>query len=94
MNGNVRARMASLGAARDLSFTTVNGSVVVELPANAGADVELSTVNGSLRTDFEISVQGRLSPRNLRGRIGPAGAAGTRLKVTTVNGSVELRRGG
>jgi hypothetical protein len=91
VNGAVRARMGSLQDARDLSFSSVNGAVLVELPPDANADVELSTVNGSLRTDFEIAVQGRLSPRNLRGRIG--GQGGPRVKVSTVNGSVELRRG-
>src|SRR5207253_1916311 len=38
-NGNVNAVMRELGSARDLDFTTTNGSVIVEVPASIGAEV-------------------------------------------------------
>lgn len=88
VNGSVRASMSKLEGDTDLRYTTVNGSVVVELPKDANADIELSTVNGRLRTDFPIRLQGRINPRHIEAQLGKGGRL---IKVSTVNGSVELR---
>ena len=73
----------------DLQFSTVNGSVVVSLPAGANAEVEAGTVNGSLESDFPLTIQGRFSNRRMRGTIGDGGH---RLKMETVNGGITIRR--
>jgi hypothetical protein len=90
VNGTVRARLGRFDGTEDMSFSTVNGSVVAEFAGDVNADVDLSTVNGSLRTDFEITLTGRLDPKHLRAHIGKSG--GPRIRLSTVNGSVELRR--
>ncbi len=90
VNGSVRASMARVPSDEDLEFTTVNGSVIVELPADVGADVELGTLNGSLHTDFEMTVRGRLQPKRLSAHIGKPG--GPHITLHTVNGSIELRK--
>lgn len=90
VNGSIRVRMGSLDPEQDLSYSTVNGSVIVEFPGELNADVELSTVNGRLHTDYLVTVQGRLDPRRLRATIG---RGGQRIKLSTVNGSVHLRKG-
>lgn len=61
----------------------------MELPADAGAEVKAQTVNGDIRTDFPLTVQGRILRRRLSGTIG---AGGRQLDLETVNGSIELRR--
>ena len=88
VNGSVRASMAKLEGDADLRYSTVNGSVVVELPKGVDANIELSTVNGRLRTDFPIQLQGRINPRHIEAVLGKGGRL---IKVSTVNGSVELR---
>ena len=88
VNGSVRASMRRIGD-DDLDFSTVNGGVTVELPKDANGDVELSTLNGALHTDFEMTVRGRLEPRHLSAHIGKPG--GPRIRLHTVNGSIELR---
>jgi len=90
VNGNVRARLGRVDSDGDMKFETVNGSVIVEFNGDFGGDVDLETVNGSLNTNFEMTVSGRLDPKHLRAHIGKPG--GPRLKLETVNGSVELRR--
>lgn len=90
VNGDVRARMGRFGG-RDLDFETVNGSVTISLPAQLDADVELETVNGHLDADYPLTVSGRMSPRHLRATIG---RGGPKLRVSTVNGSVTLRKEG
>jgi hypothetical protein len=89
VNGGVRARLGRLDPDANMEFTTVNGSVSVEFGGDFGADVELETVNGSLNTNFEMTVSGRLDPKHLRAHIGRPG--GPHIRLSTVNGSVELR---
>ena len=90
VNGSINARMRTLDDADDLDFSTVNGSVTVEVPPSFGGQVEMSTVNGDISTDFPATLSGRISPRNLRLTVGDGSR---RLKLRTVNGSIDLRRG-
>ena len=92
VNGSVVARMATVPSGEDLEYSTVNGSVTLELPADFSARVEMRTVNGSLRSDFPLQLQGRVNPRRIDATIGDGG--NRRLKISTVNGSVELRKSG
>lgn len=87
VNGSVRARMGHVGSDQDMDFTTVNGSVVADFAGDLDADVELSTVNGRFRTDYPVTVSGRLDPKHLRAKIGKGGP---KITMTTVNGNVEL----
>jgi hypothetical protein len=88
VNGDIDVRMRDLGTG-DLEYSTVNGSIEIEVPANLDADVDMRTVNGSLTADFPITLQGRVNPRRIRATIGKGGR---RLRLETVNGSVELRK--
>ena len=90
VNGRVRASLGRADADQDMHFTSVNGSVTVEAPADLHGDVEMSTVNGGLHSDFEMTLSGRINPRRIRAHIGNSG--GPRIILTTVNGSVELRK--
>src|SRR5215211_964433 len=90
VNGDIDVRMRELGTG-DLEYSTVNGSIEIEVPANLDADLDMRTVNGSLSADFPITVTGRVNPRRMRATIGKGGR---RLRLETVNGSVELRKAG
>ncbi len=90
VNGSVDVRMGRGDWTGDAEFSTVNGGITLELPAGFGADVDASTVNGSIQSDFPMTVQGRVSPRHLRATIGDGGRG---LKLSTVNGSIRLKRG-
>ena len=90
VNGDVRARLGRTDWTGTLEFGSTNGSVTGVLPAGVAADVTASTVNGSIDTDFPLTIQGRFGPKHLRGTIG---AGGRGLKLDTVNGSIRLKRG-
>jgi DUF4097 and DUF4098 domain-containing protein YvlB len=90
VNGSVRARVTGDAVTSSMEFTTVNGSVVAELPNNFGADITMTTVNGSLRSDYDITVHGRIDPHRLDAHVGAAG--GPRIRLTTVNGDIDLRK--
>ena len=87
VNGNVTARIGRVAAADRLDFSTVNGSITLRLPDRFDADLAGSTVNGSISTDFPVTVQGKWGPRSMHGTIGRGGA---KLKASTVNGSIRL----
>jgi DUF4097 and DUF4098 domain-containing protein YvlB len=70
-------------------FSTVNGTVTVSLPASVNADVEMHTVNGHLSSDFPLTVEGSFSPRRLHAMLGKGGPT---LRLSTVNGSIRLRK--
>jgi DUF4097 and DUF4098 domain-containing protein YvlB len=89
VNGSVRAIMGRLEGSEDLEFRSVNGSVVAEFTGDVDADIELSTVNGRFSTDWPVTMTGRIDPRHLRATLGKGGR---RIRLTTVNGNVELRK--
>ena len=88
VNGSITASMGSAKWPDGLSFTTVNGTIRLTLPPGINADVDAQTVNGSIDTDFPVTVQGKFSKRRLRGTIGKGGQ---RLDLETVNGGITLR---
>ncbi len=88
VNGSIVVRMEELGES-DLDFETVNGSIEVWVPANLNADIDMRTVNGRVNSDFPMTLSGRINPRNIKAKIGNGGR---RIRFSTVNGSVELRK--
>lgn len=53
MNGEISATVTELHDGKSLSFTSMNGAVVVRIPENAKANVQLRTQNGTILTDFD-----------------------------------------
>ena len=89
VNGSVRASMGKFDLNSDLRFSSVNGSVVAEFASDIDAELDLSTVNGRFLTDFPVTISGRIDPRRLRATLGKGGP---RIRLSTVNGNVEIRK--
>lgn len=89
VNGSIDAAMGNADWDDDVSFSTVNGGITLELPAEVNAVLKASTVNGDITSDFPVTVQGRFGPRSMRGTLG---RGGHELELETVNGSIALRR--
>ena len=86
-NGSLNVRLS--GTAWDgtgLDAETQNGSVRVEIPEKYAAQLETGTVNGTVHTDFPVTVQGRISRRLSV----PLNGGGKTLRAMTTNGSVRL----
>jgi hypothetical protein len=90
VNGSIEAKLGRASWTGELEFSTVNGGIRVTLPASVDADVKANTVNGSVDSDFAITMQGKMRRGSVQGRIGKGGPE---LELTTVNGSIELRKG-
>jgi len=57
-----------------MKLETVNGSIKLYLPDQAGANVAAETVNGSIHTDFPLTVEGKFGPKRLNGVLGKGGS--------------------
>jgi len=88
-NGEIDVRMKTLTGSSDMQFVTGNGSVTVALPSNFNGEIDASTGHGDFQSDFEIKVVGRLNPRHIRGTIGEGGR---RIRMSSGNGRLELRK--
>ena len=90
VNGSIHARLGRGDWDDELEFTTVNGTIEVTLPSSVSTEVRASSVNGGIDSDFPLTIRGRWGPRRMQGTIGEGGRS---LILSTVNGSMELRRG-
>lgn len=89
VNGSIDAKLGRADWRGDVEFDTVNGRITVDLPAGADVEVDASTVNGSMSTEFPLTIRGKWGPRHMSGTIGQGGRS---LSLTTVNGNMNLRR--
>jgi hypothetical protein len=88
VNGSIKASIAEPEGSDSLEFETVNGSITLTLPEKIDADLNASTVNGQIRTDFPLAVRTGLGPgSSLQGRLGDGGRS---ITLTTVSGSIRL----
>jgi DUF4097 and DUF4098 domain-containing protein YvlB len=88
-SGEIDVRMGSLPSAHNMTFNSGSGPIRITLPADFNGQIDASTGNGSLRSDFAISVVGRLDAQHVRGTIGKGGPV---LRLNTGNGMIELRK--
>ena len=87
VNGAIDVQVDSLAPNDGISVETVNGGITAKLPPGTQGVVELSTVNGSVQSDFPLTASGEMSGHRVRGQIG---TSSREIRLKTVNGSVEL----
>jgi len=90
VNGRVEAEFERLEG-KFISLKSVNGTVMIRLPQNAGMRLSAGTVHGEIESDFDLPVR--------RIRFGPGrdvetvlGGGGADVTLRTVNGSIRLQK--
>jgi DUF4097 and DUF4098 domain-containing protein YvlB len=87
INGHLDARFDQL-AGRSVELNSVNGSMDLTIPSDSNAEVEATTVSGGINNDFGLHVNHhRFVGHDLRGELG---SGGTHIRLSNVNGGVEL----
>jgi DUF4097 and DUF4098 domain-containing protein YvlB len=89
VNGNVHVQLAQVTGNRSMKLKTTNGSLQLRLPSDIQVDLEASTVNGSISTEFPVTATGRLTSRSLRGSLNGGGPL---IDLHTVNGSIRIEK--
>jgi DUF4097 and DUF4098 domain-containing protein YvlB len=91
-NGTITASMDQVDASKPISFSSVNGSVRVTLPADLKANVKLRTLNGSAWSDFEMRMSGGLNMPRGGTMTGTINGGGVEASFSTLNGRIEIRK--
>jgi len=93
VNGSINVSMGKGTWEHPLRMKTVNGSVRLSLPHEVNAKLSASSVNGSISSDFPVTVEGAFWSRG--GKLGGTiGKGGGELTIETVNGSIVISRAG
>jgi hypothetical protein len=86
-NGLIRASLDEVGK-EGVQLATSNGRIVLELPEEVDAEVDIRVDNGVIRNDRALCKCVRDTNGQVRGRLGSGGAL---IKLRTSNGSISLR---
>jgi len=89
VNGNVNATTKALPPGSEVKVVTVNGSITVVLPAKLDADISAKAVSGGVQSEFPVAISSGMLGKKIAGRVG---AGGVKIDLTTVNGSIELKK--
>jgi DUF4097 and DUF4098 domain-containing protein YvlB len=91
VNGELDASVSQLTSTR-LKLSSVNGALRVTLPSDAKADIQASTVSGHISDDFGLPVtRHHFVGQSLHGELGGGGAE---VRLSNVNGTIEIRHAG
>ena len=88
VNGDIDVRMDAAEFASGADFSTVNGSITLDVADDVDADIDASWLNGSFESDLPFTLEGRIGRRSARGVLGEGGPE---LELQTVNGSIRIR---
>lgn len=90
INGRLNAEFRQL--TNPIELSSVNGSVELTVPSDAKARIEASTVHGGIENNFGLHTNDhRWVGHDMRGELG---GGGTEIKLSNVNGSIEVRHAG
>jgi len=90
VNGALEANYSSLNNVREITLKSVNGTIDLLLPQSPNADVSASAVNGSISTDFPLTVKGHFVGKTMSGTLG---GGGLQIQLNNVNGSIHIGPG-
>lgn len=90
VSGNVEVEISRFESQDDMKFSSVSGNVDVRLPSTLDAEIDMSSLSGSIRTDFPVEVRkDRYTSRQwARGRVGNGSH---NLHMSSVSGSLSLK---
>ncbi|HUU52241.1 MAG TPA: DUF4097 family beta strand repeat-containing protein [Candidatus Heimdallarchaeota archaeon] len=71
------------------NFKSHSGDVLLTVPSDAAFDLEAKTFSGSIESDFEITLTGKISKKELKGSVNGGGAT---LEVKTFSGDVHMKK--
>jgi hypothetical protein len=92
LTGNILISLRALPGRRlPIQLATLNGNVDLLLPAHADADLELSTVAGTIVGDYPFQVSSVPGDSTRRAQVG---AGGVRVELRTVRGNIRVGQRG
>jgi len=91
VNGTVELSLATLDDSRAVTLNSVNGNIVLIIPADSNAEIRANTLHGAITNEFGLTVNnGQTAGHYLSGQLGSGGA---RVHLSNVNGQIAIKRG-
>jgi DUF4097 and DUF4098 domain-containing protein YvlB len=88
VSGNV-TYVGKIQAGGRYELKTHSGDVRMNIPADSAFDFESNTFSGAIDSDFDITVVGKISSREIRGTVGKGGAT---IVLKSFSGNVDLKK--
>lgn len=108
LNGKLTAKFKAVDPAKPMSFSSLNGTIDVTLPATTKANLKMQTSNGDVYSDFEVQMQPNVAKlernegeENRRGRnrvrmesisAGSINGGGPEYTFKNFNGNIYIRK--
>lgn len=105
-NGSVRASLTRVTDAKEMAFTSLNGTVDVTLPPSTKANLRMRSDNGEVYSDFDVQLapsaplvqenrgmNGRYRITRNRTIVGAINGGGPEFELRTFNSNVYVRKG-
>jgi hypothetical protein len=99
LNGAIKVTIDRVDPAKPMSFSSLNGSIDVTVPADTKANLKMRTDRGQIYSDFEIAMapngaaanrqKGLRSDRTMYGTIN---GGGPEISFRTLNGKINIRK--
>ena len=89
-DGKIDTRvLAGSKVASNWTLHTGDGNVRLQLPTDLAANLDMHTGDGHIDVDMPLSIEGRVSERNIHGRLN---GGGNTLTIHTGDGSINLEK--
>ena len=94
LNSNVEVKFKSIRQDAPIYINTTNGAIDVSIPGDTSADIQMSTWNGDIYSNFDFKRADKdgmksISSRNVKGSINNGGVD---IKLKSTNGNIYLRK--
>lgn len=90
VNGNLDLTFDKMEKGQTVDLESVNGFILLRIPAKSNAQVDAETLNGSVSSEFGLAIEkGEWIGRSMEGLVGSGGA---RITLETVNGSIDVKK--
>ncbi len=94
LNGELEVSFDKVSQSSPISLYTTNGELDISIPANTPANLTLSTINGEIYTNFDLTLPDKnglkpIATKKVRGSINNGGVD---IQLKSTNGTIYLRK--
>jgi len=94
LNQGIQVEFDKVSQDAPIVIRTTNGEIDITLPKNTAADLELSSTNGEIYTNFDLKRPDKDGLKSISGKTikGAINDGGVDIKLKSTNGTIYLRK--